>query len=157
MTNTTFFALKAGLRETMKDTLNCSKYRGEAIKDYCLEAIHHTVTSRHEDDSFEAKESLMNVQDYIERYPEAFLKVTTIEERQHCRTEAIGVRYEFKRYVFRATIEDWQVDEQMKEFVKKKLKLDRWDTLQCRVLDLFKQGVIGWDKVEEAHTGNCSL
>jgi len=157
MTNTTFFALKAGLRETMKDTLNCSRYRGEAIKEYCSEPTYHTITSRHSDDSFEAKESLLNVQDYIERYPMAELKVDNISERENCTTYSIGVRYEFTRYELRAEIEEWQVEEQMKKFVKKQLKLDRWDTLECRVMDLFKQGIIGWKEVVEAHTGSCSL
>ena len=103
------------------------------------------------------KEVLQDVADYMVRYPNAELQMEAVTRTPYCTTYFIGTQFVFTRKVLVGAIEQWQIDEAMKKYVKKQLFLGDYDALECRVMDLFKQGKIDWNDVKQMHKGTCSL
>jgi len=150
MTLEHFKAVKANTESYMTYMLGLSKQLGYPLKDFCREAVITTVTIEDK-----AEEDLQAKIRMLATMPNLTVK-------GHTRPQG---RYDiFKSVVFTSTvykvreaIHPDQVQAEMKKFVRRQLGLYEWSTLHCEIMDLFKKGIIDWDKVIQAHKGECSL
>ncbi len=57
----------------------------------------------------------------------------------------------------RDKIAKYQIEDTMKALVKKHMGLKPYQTLDCKVMDLYKAGTITWDEAKEAIHKDCDL
>ena len=57
--------------------------------------------------------------------------------------------------VIRDKIENEQIENAMRQLVKKELRLKEWENLECKVMALYKQSLIEWEDVVLAHKIEC--
>lgn len=164
MNKETFFTYKKALGDSMKSTLIHSKAVGRPLQPYCATDVTHVIAIHHESGYFadeskngDAKETIADVYDFMERYPEAILTMESLTEQLFCTLVACGTRFTFTIPSIIGEITDYMIEAKMKEWVRSKLFLRDGEVLECRVLDLFKKGVITWEEVKLAHVGNCEL
>ena len=151
-----FKAHYQGIEETMKSTLIMSKALNRPLKDYC-EKIETETVSIHKDDN---EEELRRKQELISSLT---LKANTTMSikgytKQDGRYDFFNfLEYRFETKVIREVISKNQIEEAMKRLVKKAIGLQSYSYLNCQVMALYKQELIGWDEVVTAHTKECQL
>lgn len=160
----TFFTYKKALGDSMRSTLTHSIAVGRPLKPYCATEIQHVIAIQHETSYFgdnegngDTRETIEDVHDFMHRYPTAELTMESMTKQPYCSIVAYGTRFKFTRPAIIGEIEDYMIDEEMKKWVRAKLFLKEHEALECRVMELFKKGIINWDEVKEAHKGTCSL
>ena len=83
-----------------------------------------------------------------------------ITEQPHCHRYMTGIRYNYKQYHIRDEITDRQVSRAMKTLMQDKIRSEtgrKYVDMDCKVMDLFKDGLIDWDTVLQSHGKDCSI
>lgn len=156
MTLEHFKAHREGIASNMRANLLFAKATNTHIQPYVEYTEYHSISIYKEDHKDQVLGQMEAVYALAEE-PRARLTQEALTQYRHCTKEFIGTSYTIATPKLRTHITDEQIQDAMKELVKQKLGLTEWDTLECRVMDLYKQGVIGWDKIVEAHQGSCDL
>jgi len=152
MTLAHFNEVKKNTEAYMNHMLGMSRHIGYPLEKFCGHSVAETVTIEEGEDYEVVAERL--------KYLATMTEPITVSGS----TRASGrydyfdrVHFTIERHQVRPEIAHEQVQDRMKQFVKRELGLKAWDTLHCRVMDLFKQGKIDWDEVIKAHEGSCEL
>jgi len=151
-----FKAHYQGIEESMRETLTMSKALNRPLKPYCVKLESETV-SIHKDNS---EEELRRKQELISSLT---LKANTTMSikgytKQDGRYDYFNfLDYRFETEVIREVIHKSQIEEVMKKLVKKAIGIQSYSYLNCQVMALYKQELIGWDEVVTAHTKECQL
>ena len=152
MTLQHFNAVKQNTEKHMKSQLYYSKHVGYPLAKYCYITREHTVSIDKYDDN--VAEKLYKLSNLAMKHT---LKVSGSTKAEGRYDYFSAVHFTYTEQVLRDCIEPEQVQKEMREWVKRQLGLGQWAELHCRVMDLFKKGLIDWDEVVKAHKGNCSL
>ena len=104
-----------------------------------------------------AEDDIKRLMTYKRAFPNVQMIVYPQTKREYCQTEFVGTYYEFKHYHLVDEITEKMVKDRMMEFVKSKLGMKSWETLDCQVMQFFKQGKITWEDVVSAHKEGCSI
>ncbi len=158
MTREHFFAHKEGIASNMRANLLFAKATGRIIQPYCAEkSIHNMViyddAERNERPVADILEDILA----ISREHNVPVKLSDFKEWGTCVHYHVGTQFTTTTPLIRKTITEEQIKDEMRKFVMKKLKLGDHATLECRVMELYKQGKIEWADVVEAHKGQCEL
>ncbi len=152
----TFKAHYQGIEEAMKSTLIMSKALNRPLATYC-EKLETETVSIHKADS---EEELRRKQELISALT---LKANTTMSingytKQKGRYDFFHfLEYRFETKVIRTNIHKNQIEEAMKKLVKKAIGIQSYSYLNCQVMALYKQELIGWDEVVKAHKEECKL
>jgi len=154
----TFKAHKQGIRENMESNLIWDKYHGTKKHKSSTYVEYDDVIIKFDD---EPEEIALKMQIVTNLYKLGH-KVNQEEliEQPYCTRHMVGVRYAYETDILRSHIDDRQVTNAMREFVTNKIRLEtnsKYVELECKVMDLFKAGIIDWEMVIESHKRDCSL
>ena len=154
MTLDHFNSVKKNTEDYMNYMLGMSRYLGKPLEKFCGHEIHETIVIEEDEpqDTLHIKLKRILLLSF-----NSDVKVTG-DTRPSGRYDYFkSASFTVARPELRTSIHPDQVQGEMKEFVRKQLGLGKWDTIRCRVIDLFKQGIIEWDDVVKAHGGDCEL
>ncbi len=155
MTKEIFFAHKEGITEAMNSALIMSKHRGKALHKYCETYDNIIVTIKKECTEEEFGLAIEKIYKLSHDYGAPTIAFTT--HTPHCIERTTGAMYSFKIPKLRDRIEESQVAQKMKTLIRKELGLKTYDNLECKVMQLFKDGHISWDEVQAQHGVACKL
>jgi len=151
----TFKAHKQGIKENMEQNLIHAKATdNREAPDYCFTKQYETIEIHK---SIKGEDLLHQ----LERVTQ-LAKHGTLTQRGKTKQEG---RYDFYNSIdyivttkhFRQTIGDDQVEEAMKDLVKKAMGLRSYDYLNCQVMAIYKKGEITWQEATQAHKEDCNL
>lgn len=170
MTLEQFKTEKARIRTSLEAILKMDtlKYkRGLPVRELSLitKMKHFTV----KDDSKNIAKELSDITAFIANKLTYGIKCQVIQsyltERKCCYRSAstIGITYSVAWGELRTKIEDEQVENIMKAYVRKMLTKPKkrkhsWELVQldCKIMDLFKDGKITWEDCVKSHNTDCS-
>jgi len=150
-----FFARKQMMKQTMDATLAKSKLEGRALKPYCLRTEYITVVLLEADTPLLLQAKLLRIQHNTEKYGSP--KIDGILEYMHCTNYYKGTTFKFTNTLLRDEITEMQVQDRMRNMIRSELGLKSHATIECKVMDLYKKGLIEWDTVKAQHGVACSL
>jgi len=154
----TFNAHKQGIREAMESNLIWDKHHGtmshNSSRDYdCM-----SIEILFDDEPAHVAEKMQMVVDLIK--DGTAVKLDEISEQPHCHRYMTGIRYNYKKYHIRDEITDRQVKGAMTNFMTGLIRKEtgrKYVDLDCKVMDLFKDGLIDWNTVLQSHGKDCSI
>lgn len=156
MTREKFAEHKAQLKRTMEYQLSLSKVYNKPLSNYCGYTDVKTITLNENDTEQDLRDKLLEIAIFMQ------YDNTTLTQSGH--TRASGrydffdhVNYNFNTIRVRDELPDQAVEEAMKQLVKRHLGLKPYEHLECKVMQLFKEGIIEWADVIEAHKGDCEI
>jgi len=157
MTKQDFKNTKTLLKRTMEYNLKIALKNNKSSFDYCYEAVDKTITIKHD----EKHEAIQGKLEYItaEIAKGTPYTIFGMTEQPHCTVRSIGTYYTFKHRQLREEITARQVEQRMKNLIRNKIREDtdnKYRELDCRVMDLFKRGIISWSEVIISHQVECS-
>ena len=154
----TFKAHKQGIRENMESNLIWDKYHG---------TISHNSSREGEIKFIEIKfnDKVAEIADKMEQLSNLYkdgvaVEISEMIEQPYCTRHMVGTRYSHNVYTIRDEITERQVTRAMKKFMIKKIRNEtgrQHVDLDCKVMDLFKDGLIDWNTVLQSHGKNCSI
>ena len=154
----TFKAHKQGIRENMESNLLWDKYHGTSkhstSKDYDVEIIE----IKFDDDRVEIATKMEQLSNLYQ--VGTSIEITDMTEQPHCHRYMVGTRYSYRSYYLRDEITDRQVTKAMQKFMTAKIRSEtgrKYVDMDCKVMDLFKDGLIDWNTVLQSHGKDCSL
>ena len=154
----TFNAHKQGIRENMESNLLWDKHHGtnkhSTSKDYNVEIIE----IKFNDDRIEIAAKMEQLSNLYQ--VGISIEISEIAEQPNCHRYMIGTRYSYRSYYFRNEITDRQVTRAMQKFMTAKIRSEtgrKYVDMDCKVMDLFKDGLIDWNTVLQSHGKDCSL
>jgi len=152
MTRTQFFKEKANIAKRLNHFLAMSKHVGYPVHTSCIDKVygHFTVPEGKLSD-YDRARLIESLQSDSQIEFEGITKATGRHD-YFDRLRVVEVAHEVKD-----SIPQQAIDKEMKSFVRRAMKLDRWTDLDCKVMQLFKDGVIEWDEVVKAHNGDCQI
>ncbi len=154
----TFNAHKQGIREAMEANLIWDKHHGTISHNSSRESETNYIEILFDDDKSEVApkvEQLSNL------YKDGVaVTISEMSEQPHCHRYMVGTRYSYEIYTIRDEITDRQVTRAMQKFMTAKIRREtgrNYVDLDCKVMDLFKDGLIDWTTVLQSHGKDCSL
>jgi len=154
----TFNAHKQGIRETMESNLIWDKHHGTISHSTSRDYNYLTIEVKFDDEPEHVAEKMAMVVDLIK--DGTTVKMEEITEQPHCHRYMTGIRYNYKQYHIRDEITDRQVSRAMKTLMQDKIRSEtgrKYVDMDCKVMDLFKDGLIDWDTVLQSHGKDCSI
>jgi hypothetical protein len=147
----TFNAHREGIAQTMRENLTFSKHVGYPIKDYCGKEQIVTISFDKDIEPNELREKLEKALHHLN--DKAYVGGTTFSSGRYDYFKAMQVI--IPSIVIRDKIENEQIENAMRQLVKKELRLKEWENLECKVMALYKQSLIEWEDVVLAHKIEC--
>lgn len=155
MTKEDFKRQKEQTKKYMNYMLGLSRYLGYPLKDFCLSTDRINI--------YMSKDAKPN--ELIHKINEANILISqgyTIQLDGNTKPSGRydifeSAYFKLSKDLVRDSIEEEQVQDKMRKHIKRKLGLGKWDTLECKVMDLFKKGLITWEEVAKSHSSNCEL
>ena len=154
----TFNAHKQGIREAMESNLIWDKHHG---------TISHNSSRESEIKFIEIKfdDQVAEIADKMEQLSNLYrdgvaVEINEMTEQPNCYRYMVGTRYSHKVYTIRTHITDRQVTRAMKSLMTTKIRSEtgrKYVDMDCKVMDLFKDGLIDWNTVLQSHGKDCSL
>ncbi len=154
----TFNAHKQGIREAMESNLIWDKYHGTISHNTSRDYNYLSITVKFDDEPEHIAEKMAMVVDLIKDGTKVELE--EIAEQPHCHRYMTGIRYNYKKYHIRDEITDRQVSGAMQKLMTAKIRSEtgrKYVDMDCKVMDLFKDGLIDWSAVLQSHGKDCSI
>ncbi len=154
----TFNAHKQGIREAMEANLIWDKHHGTMSHNSSRDYNYMSIEVKFDDEPAHVAEKMQMVVDIIKDGTKVELEEVT--EQPLCHRYMTGIRYNYKKYHIRDEITDRQVSRAMKKLMIKKIRNEtgrKYVDMDCKVMDLFKDGLIDWNTVLQSHGKDCSL
>ena len=153
-----FKATKVLIAKTMRMNMARAIENGESPFDYCYEADNRIIYIKFD----EKPEAIKGKMKFVSNAMQAgkVVKLGGLTEKPYCETRAVGTSYSIIGKKLREEILDYQITNKMKAFVTDKIRLaieDPYKQLDCKVMDLYKSGLINWNDVLVSHGKECSL
>ena len=154
----TFNAHKIGIRENMESNLIWDKYHGTMKHKTSTFPEHKNVEILFSDAPADAaiKHELVSM-----LYADGVnVNVEEVTEQPYCTRYMIGTKYNYEVDMLRDEITDRQVSQSMKRYILDRIRLEtgrQYVQVECKVMDLFKDGLIDWNTVLESHGKDCSI
>ncbi len=156
MTRELFQIHKQNTKNYLNYMLKMSHYLNRPLIEECEDSYITNISTHKDATEAEVRRHLAQVQELLAK-PNTTLRLVG-DTKQSGRYDFFdSISYRFETEIVKETIEDYQVVESMRNLVKRHLGLREWAHLECKVMQLFKDGVIGWEQVVEAHKGDCNL
>ena len=154
----TLEAIKQGVRENMEANLIWDKYHGTMKHITSKQTESKNVDIMFNDAPVDAaiKHELVSM-----LYADGTkVDVEELTEQPYCTVRMVGTRYNYETFSLRDEITDRQVSQATKRIVLSTIRLAtgrKYVQVDCKVMDLFKDGFINWETVLESHGKDCSL
>ena len=154
----TFNAHKQGIREAMESNLIWDKHHGTISHNTSRESKTNYIEVKFDEDRSDIATKMEQISNLYK--DGVAVKISDITEQPNCYRYMIGTRYSYEVYSIRDEITDRQVSRAMKELMIKKIRSEtgrKYVDLDCKVMDLFKDGLIDWNTVLQSHGKDCSI
>jgi len=153
-----FKANKILIKRTMQMNMARALENGSSPFDYCYLEDNKVITIKFEDKVEAIKGKMKFVSDCMQAGRD--VSINGITHTPYCSTYTIGTSYTIEGRKLREYIADYQITNKMKKFVTDKIRVaidNEYKQLDCKVMDLYKSGIINWNDVIVSHGKECSL
>jgi len=145
-----------GYRQIIYD--QCEKIRvgvphGNKYSDYTEEDTKVVLTISETD----LKHSAKTIQEFMQEHDGSGITIEHSLRAAGRHDYLKEIRVVAKTYKLRDEVSDYTVKRYMQKIVAKQLGLYYWQTPECKILKLFKEGTITWEEVVKAHKDTCDL
>ena len=154
----TFKAHKQGIREAMESNLIWDKYHGTISHNSSRESEIKYIEIKFDDEVAEIADKMEQLSNLYK--DGVAVEISDITEQPNCYRYMVGTRYSHKVYTIRDEITERQVTRAMKKLTTKLIRSEtgrKYVDMDCKVMDLFKDGLIDWNTVLQSHGKECSL
>ncbi len=154
----TFNAHKQGIREAMEANLIWDKHHGTISHNSSRESETNYIEVKFDEDRSDIASKMEQISNLYK--DGVAVKISDIIEQPNCYRYMIGTRYSYAVYSIRDEITDRQVSRAMKTLMQDKIRSEtgrKYVDLDCKVMDLFKDGLIDWNTVLQSHGKDCSI